>query len=202
MVEEESRQANIPFVVDIAPFNITVLGRFNQHIVEPGWATKFGVIAEPGWEARIQVGGGSPFYRLPQSGLSWTVLPDRLVVFGSESAAPVFVSALLTALPHTPMTAVGVNFCTAVGQFDIPNARALSLKDAMSNDPLGASESRMYQLDDGVKLTVKVDWDRSRCSVTTNFHLDASDYEKVIEHANRTSEFRDLTAEVLKKLSC
>jgi len=184
---------------DMEAFNITILGRFNRYIVEPGWVMKHNVIAPGDFEMLMLVGGSPPLYR-GQDDLCWTVHADRLVVFGNREKAPLFLEKLLETLPHTPVTAVGVNFRTSIKCTSNPAEHGLSLKNCRTEAPAESSESRVYPLARGVKLTVRVTWGDEDKSVLTNFHTDATDGRVLSAHAGRVKEFERQTMELLKKL--
>lgn len=178
---------------DIGPFNITVVGRFNRHIVEPQWAVSQGIIPEGDVEVMMPIGEQRPIFRLP-SGLGWTVQQDRLIVFGNKAEAPKFVSDLLESLPHTPLTAAGVNFRSVAKNKYRPADHAVSLQHLLEKESIDSSESRSWLLPGAVKLTVKVTWSKAARVLDINFHTQATDPRVVSQHASRVSEFESMVS--------
>jgi hypothetical protein len=184
---------------DLESFNITVLGRFNGHIIEPAWAAKHQIILPGDFEVMMQVGGSPPLYRLP-SGLAWTVHPDRLVLFGNKADAPDFLDKLLQTLPHTPLVAAGVNFRNATRDKSAPNTRANSLERILPGAPVQAAETRVFEFPEDVKLTVSVSWSGDERVAITNFHMTSADHRTLAEHAKRAREFEDAAEKILGRL--
>ncbi|MEW6284287.1 MAG: hypothetical protein AB1758_37075 [Candidatus Eremiobacterota bacterium] len=186
--------------LDLSPFNITVIGRFNAHIVEPNWCAGVRIIPPGDFNVFMPVGGVSPVYQL-HTGLGWIVQADRLMVFGNKAEAPQFLADLLNSLPHTPVTAAGVNFQRKMQAAFRPTDHACSLSQICSEEPVESSESRTYLIEDSVKLTLKVTWTRTARTTDANFHVDG-DREVIARHAGRIEEFERILKDMEARIKC
>ena len=169
-------------------FNITVVGSFNAAIIEPGWVTTNKIVEVGEFAILMPPGGQAPFFLAGE--LGWRVLNDRLVVFGSRDLAPLFVQKVLGILEHTPVSAAGINFQKKEEKTESGSTRSASLNGLLPDlEPIEFSEGRTYQLDDGVKLTVKATWTPDLQCVTANFHKDSRSIDNICEHVARVGEF-------------
>ena len=169
-------------------FNITVVGSFNAAIIEPGWVTTNKIVEVGEFAILMPPGGQAPFFLAGE--LGWRVLNDRLVVFGSRDLAPLFVQKVLGILEHTPVSAAGINFQKKEEKTESGSTHSASLNGLLPDlEPIEFSEGRTYQLDDGVKLTVKATWTPDLQCVTANFHKDSRSIDNICEHVARVGEF-------------
>ncbi|GMU51054.1 MAG: hypothetical protein AMXMBFR33_02000 [Candidatus Xenobia bacterium] len=196
---EQLTPEEIQVDLDMTSFNITVVGRFNRHILEPEWARKRSIISPEPCLAFLPIGGVQPIFRT-SSGLCWLLQDDKLLIFGNRSEAPVFLKSVLTELPHTPVTAIGVNFQSSKNVKAKLDVRAKTLSKALEKPLLQASEGRTYQLSDGVKLNLKVTWSAGQRTLDTNFHRDTIDPVVVCKHAQNLDEFEQMAKELEDKL--
>lgn len=110
-----------------------VIGTFNIYILHPRWLATHNVI-EKGVEAIIEMNFTEPGFRFrfEKHDATWLVAPNRLAV---ESRRPTtdcgsFVAKVLTALPETPLFAIGTN-----AVYHAPMAELDSLSAAIRGFP-------------------------------------------------------------------
>jgi hypothetical protein len=89
-----------------------VAGTFNMYIVQPAWLSKIGIVPK-GSTFGIFSKLDEPGFRFssPKLGFSWLINPSRIEVDteNPEENCGEMVAAVLTALPHTPLVALGNN---------------------------------------------------------------------------------------------
>ena len=157
-------------------FNITVVGSFNAAIIEPGWVTTNKIVEVGEFAILMPPGGQAPFF-----------LAGEL---GCRDLAPLFVQKVLGILEHTPVSAAGINFQKKEEKTESGSTHSASLNGLLPDlEPIEFSEGRTYQLDDGVKLTVKATWTPDLQCVTANFHKDSRSIDNICEHVARVGEF-------------
>lgn len=175
--------------------NLTVLGRFNPAIIEPGWIVREKVATEEAFVMLVPVGDGPTVYA-SEDDWGWMISPDRLVVFGPSDKAVGFVERLLTLLPHTPITAAGVNFqrrAQSVGDFK-PYAK--TLKGLMrGTNVVEAVEARTFRMVGETIVRVQRTVRATDSQLDYNFHLETTDWKQVVTHCKRIHEFKAIVDE-------
>jgi len=87
---------------------------FNVSIFKPFWLLKNNIFREEELQGNIVI--TPPAVQIPTQNFQFTVLPDRLQVFMSrkypdaEADIARIIGGVVKTLPHTPYTAVGLNF--------------------------------------------------------------------------------------------
>lgn len=183
--------------------NITVLGAFNPAILNPSWVLKNLPIAAPEIETLIEQQGVQVLYRAGD--LMWSPGRNRLIVYGDEAQAGEFVSRLALTLPHTPFTAVGMNF-QSVGQLDLSTRSdwhvSVALKETESllgGETSEISLAHAVTREDGVRMSLRIvlPGGGTDAILHLNYHLQVStisdDNQRIAElvskHALRAEEF-------------
>lgn len=163
-------------------WSIVVVGHWNQAIFNPGWI--IGRLTEA-QEVQLQVAVDNPGLpiRLAFDGLVLQVQPQRLVVNVErcdgelfERAAAVIRKAL-TELPHTPITAVGVNFLYVVDEPSgcLVDVFRLADLNGLSDQKLHVSTNtitrKLVRDQQVVNLGLILD-EAGKVSISLNFHRD------------------------------
>jgi hypothetical protein len=87
---------------------------FNPSIFKPPWLTKNNIFREEELQANILI--APPVVQIPTENFQFTVLPDRLQMLipkqysDAEGDIDRVLGRIVRILPHTPYTAVGLNF--------------------------------------------------------------------------------------------
>jgi hypothetical protein len=198
---------------DLPSQNITVVGAFNPTILRPAWVLRNLLVeATDVSDPIVPEADGPVIYSA--SGLFWHATRERLAVYGEPNQIGLFVKRLLDILPHTPLTAAGINLqlkrdCEfgKAGPWTVN--RALSPERVLRGRELELQLSHSVHRDDGVRVSVDVVWrghGRSSTVFAFNYHLDAQgahDIERAKQlgdHAARAQEFSDDANRILQEL--
>lgn len=109
--------------------NIVLAGAWNPAILTPPWMCEHHIIEDT--QVDVQLSMQPPSVTYTSGGFRWNARTDRLMVEAEDvalwSQCADFAVAVLDKLPHTPLSALGVNFV-----FDQSAARALDVPGQMS----------------------------------------------------------------------
>ncbi len=171
--------------------NVIVVGAFNPNILSHAWVAAHVLGDDPGdGESQLAFGTGAVIHRFGD--LFWEPTRQRLRVLGAPSKTGAFVSAILEKLPHTPVSAAGVNFARkceqapeGLGPFriDIDPSRSVEL---LRGERVATSLSETVKREDDVILTVKITFGAEGGTVDFNYHCEAVSADSI----ERSNELR------------
>ncbi len=188
--------------------SIVLRAALNRALLSPAWLAKVGIIPKG---QSIELGLPALYgerYLFRTTTLVWSVGDNELAVYGDPTEASRFVRSILDLLPHTPVTAAGVNTRLTI---DDPARSRLKrecdtlvgfptqdLARLMNGQAQRMSFSVVIGLSAGVLATVTVATTVGETmEATFNFHFASDDARKLAEHVNRAGEFCGLVNSLL-----
>ena len=179
--------------------NITIIGSFNPTILSPEWVMKHVLGLRAGETRNVEMfgatTGGPNVYRIGE--VYWVAERGRLRVFGPLEEAGPFGANILQSLPHTPVSAAGINLrefidadLSKIGPFAVEVDRD-GTRDLLGGVPQEVSFAHRRMRDDGVNLMLRITVAESdtRAMLDLNYHLSATSAEQLAQHINRSGEF-------------
>lgn len=109
----------MPYTADILTSSIVVIGHFNPAIFSPDWMEKNGLIGADDAEVVRQGGAGKQLivsHQVTTFETKWfalQVLENQFSLTSKDALSPAFKDlavSIFQLLPHTPLTALGLNF--------------------------------------------------------------------------------------------
>lgn len=171
-------------------FNILVLGRWNPSVFSPQWIRAN--VSDSDVSLAISIGDFDAPPRLAFSNVQLFPARHSLDARLSEIKEADFpslgetVSGIVKLLPHTPITAVGINFRF----IDEDNSGDLALDFQFADagripherySLLASTIARRFQLPGGDALNLSLVHDAGKLTTEFNFHTDSSDVTAILD---------------------
>lgn len=196
-----------PLCVRLVKATTVALGAFNPAIPTPHWLAQQKIL-EPGkFELAPILMQSEVATKYRRGSLIWVVTLDRLVAETSaeeERDRPlVLTTAILKALPHTPVRAVGVNFefvldepsdavqsmVRGVGFGELPGTRSVTDVSVVHVDAASGTQLKVQLVDSG-----------GETRASFNFHCDLLSAADAIEYLEGASKFYDEARTITARL--
>ncbi|KVG33221.1 hypothetical protein WJ78_16010 [Burkholderia ubonensis] len=176
-------------------FNVNVIGSWNQAIFSPDWV-KANLANDPASEVLMAVSfpvGLGPV-RLSVEGVNIYPSPQLLQLDGATYTDASFAACatkfgkIATLLPHTPVSALGINFRFTGNVDDSANLMELfTLPDSASIDAkkyrlIDTTIRRGFTLEDGKTLFTTITNNNGAVHIEFNFHYEASNIGQMAEY--------------------
>lgn len=182
--------------------NTVIRGNFNPFIFSPEWLKAQGI-----WDTgEVHLALGAVVdgirFRSPDSRVEWQV-DNKSMAITSVSDSALLAGRVLRALPHTPVSAIGVNFTYASEKWDSPTVPLLgekSLTDLPQKwNPEIMSWSGVFHLED-IRIAMTVACGSEGISVTFNHHKSVVSATEAAAIADRFAMFRGESEKMISEI--
>ena len=198
--------------VKLCKIDTVVIGRFNPHIISPPWLADQTIIAkEETIEAEMAVAGRTVVFRFKTGDLTWQVDYNRLIISTEKISDTAAIAAqVVERLPHTPLAAIGNNFCyrCSLSQWKgrLPKLDDVGfdqLKEYGDVQSVGWKASVGHP--DGVTVNTEVSLEPTESlspllTVNVNYHREVNGAAELIAAAQRFGEDQKAGATFLESL--
>ncbi len=176
--------------------NIVVVGNFNPYLISPEWLSSrkiwssddihlaLGALRKDG----VQFRGG---------GVEWFVSSDRLIIDSKSVNCGVLAALVLDELPHTPLSAVGMNYT-----FSADEPLVSSISEAITQTIAGSKIVRWGAVlhDSESRTEVTCVTGSEGITFSVNQHRMARTATEAIEAAKKFDSDRDRSQELVKNI--
>ena len=185
--------------------NIVLKGAWNPAILTPPWMSEHGIIQDT--QADVQLSVQPPSVTYTSGGFRWNARTDLMMVetqtITDWRRCSHFAEAVLDKLPHTPLSAVGINFVfdqQTVGALDLPGATSAAVCAHLGGELV--EELHIVRVrSDGWTLNLKSVGRAEQPMLDFNFHHDVSGSAEVRTALGNASSLYERALEIVELMA-
>lgn len=185
------------------PFDVVLVGRWNPFIFSPEWVKQYLRSTETPVIVAFPIGDPSAPVRITFDDIAFfpgqsrlEIRPESRSIHKADAAMKVAIK-ILELLPHTPISAVGVNFRLedSIAPDQVYSCFSFYDNQRISADKYTIRETtltRQYRLSDGSLLNLQIVYSPERVIMEFNFHSDVDNARNASERLMRCPPSRRL----------